>query len=177
MPRPRGGDGHDALLGLALVQSGVPASDPVLRKLWTRIKRRQPEFVYTVAVELLFMEGMLHPPQRGIAWEEASGKASPFPKDPQELDGILSWIRRRTEWLASGCQGGAWGYRCPGGALPHGGADDTWRIRSPEGILVPMNREALPALLKDPLDFGSPKWHDYSNTGSSAESVGDFPCF
>ncbi len=45
-----GGPGEDALIALALVQSGVPASDPLLRKVWRRVHSRRTGKVYTASV-------------------------------------------------------------------------------------------------------------------------------
>ncbi len=99
VPTSRYGPGEDALVGLALVQAGVPPSDPVVQAIWKgQSAADDPRATYTAAVQLMFADAMMHAPC-GEAWPP-----------PESRDAVLAWIRERAERLAAGCDGGAWTY-------------------------------------------------------------------
>lgn len=126
--------GEQALIGLALVQSGMKPSDPVLQGIWSSLKgmRRQPPSgheTYTLGLALLFTDGMMHSP---------SGEAWPPPECRRE---VSDWVQDAADALAAGCDGGAWTYRTTGSNTGN---------RGPKGYAVsgvlPVGSDALKRL-------------------------------
>ena len=95
--------GRIALLGLALLEAGVPASDPVLQKIRDRVRDKPPATTYDAGMSLLYAEAYLRASNGGRRM------VKPEPSDQ-------AWMQKTADYLASGCYGGAWTYACPGGA-------------------------------------------------------------
>lgn len=105
------GLGEEALVGLALIQSGMPPSDSVLQRLWhDAFTSPMPtqHATYAVSLQLMLADAMMHAPC-GEAWPPKKDKADPRMLQVRR-DEILFWIRKRVEALAGGAHGGAWSY-------------------------------------------------------------------
>lgn len=92
--------GEQALVGLALVQAGLPPSDPLLETTYRRISGtcRSHRQVYELSMQLLFLDAMMHAPC-GEAWPEAA-----------RAEEVRALVRIKASQLAAGCRDGAWGY-------------------------------------------------------------------
>jgi hypothetical protein len=100
----RGGGAHPgavALAGLTLLECGVPADDPALRRALASVRREAPRltFTYSVAAAILFLDRFNNPEERKV---DADDRAL---------------IRSMALRLIAGQNGdGGWGYYCE--ALP-----------------------------------------------------------
>ncbi len=102
------GAGEEALVGLALVQSGSPPQDPLVQRIWAdlqalasgKLTDPNPSETYSLALQLLFADAMMHAPS-GKSWPPA-----------EERDQVLAWMSKLAERLAAGCDGGTWTYAC-----------------------------------------------------------------
>ncbi len=136
------GPGGEALVGLALIQSGVPPSDPVVTEIWKRQAGKpivdSPDSTYTAAVQLMFADVMMHAPC-GEAWPSPDSKKA-----------VLDWIRQRAEALASGCDGGAWTYTWGKAAVRGYAVEEEWAIDS-----KPLLEASVP---QGPYDFSNSQY-------------------
>jgi len=96
--------GRPALLGLALLEAGLPPADPLLKQIWDKLKSKSPPpTTYDAGVGLLFAEAYLR---------ASNGGRRVTSLDSKDRD----WMQKAADYLASGCYGGGWTYVCPGGA-------------------------------------------------------------
>ena len=136
------GHGEVALAGLALVQTGLKPSDPLLEGIWRALRDAKPKDIagsetYTLALSMMFVDGMMHAKE-------------PWPV-PERKKEVSDWIQKTAGTLAGGCDGGAWTYGrdytvagAPGGYTVSGGD--------------PIGSEALKKAAVPGKDY------DYSNT-------------
>ena len=112
------GSGEEALVGMALVQSGSPPQDPLVQRIWADLqalangKLKDPTPLsdsyetYSLAVQLMFADAMMHAP---------AGK--PWPAKG-EKEGVLAWMGKLAERLAANSEAGVWTYTCKNTAAP-----------------------------------------------------------
>ncbi len=106
--------GFQALLGLALLETGVPPADPVLKQVWEKIRAKVPATTYEAGVGLMYAEAYLR------ALNKGRRVTSLDPKDRE-------WIQKTADYLASGCYGGGWTYTCPGATTGYPIGEDPGR--------------------------------------------------
>jgi hypothetical protein len=84
-------EGETSMVALALLEAGVPADDPVIRKAaeWLRPRLAKVDQTYHLSLALLFLDRL---------------------SDPQDKAVIRSLALRL---IAGQCRTGGWGYRCP----------------------------------------------------------------
>ena len=150
------GGAEEALIGLALVQSGSTPQDPLVQHIWNdlqgiskgRYRDTYPSYnTYSLAVQLMFGDAMMHAPV---------GK--PWPP-PDQRDEVLAWMTKLAENLAAGCHGGTWTYACPMNyTAPTGDPKKPYKVEGGEKTLGLDGPALLAAIaVKD----GS---YDHSNT-------------